>query len=86
MRKKKVLLGLILSVLMLSFLFTGCETGVAQEIYDQVASQVEDIQEKLNAAQNEKFDLEIRAGFELTGVLPIMTFSEMIWIMQAGNV
>ena len=58
MRKKKVLLGLILSILMLSFLFTGCETGVAQEIYDQVASQVEDIQEKLNAAQNEKLDLE----------------------------
>jgi len=58
MRKKKVLPGLILSILMLSFLFTGCETGVAQEIYDQVASQVEDIQEKLNAAQNEKLDLE----------------------------
>jgi outer membrane murein-binding lipoprotein Lpp/predicted Fe-Mo cluster-binding NifX family protein len=59
MMKKKILLALIIAVLLLSFILTGCQTaGITQAQYDQLAAQLKDSQAKITEAQNDLTKLQ----------------------------
>ncbi len=48
---RKLLLVLVAAVFLLSFALTGCQGGIAQELYDRVAAQVEEAQAELAEVQ-----------------------------------
>ena len=59
--KRKVLVVLVTSVLLLSFVLTGCQSGggIAQEVYDQVTAQLKEAQDKIAELQSkEVIDIE----------------------------
>ena len=50
---RKVLLTLVAAIFLLSFVLVGCqEGGIAQELYDQVRDQIEDIQSDYTEVQD----------------------------------
>lgn len=55
--KKRILLSLITSILLLSIIFSGCQTGISQELYEQVTAQVQEAQSNLAEAQKALSDL-----------------------------
>lgn len=57
--KKKLLLALITSILLLSIALAGCQTtGITQVQYDQLAAQLTDAQAKLSKMQNDLTKLQ----------------------------
>ena len=62
---RKVLLGLVAGLFLLSFALVGCQGGIAQELYDKIVAQLEDaqaqiaeVQAKLTEAQDKLNDLQ----------------------------
>ena len=56
--QRKVLLTLITVVFLLSFLLAGCQGGIPQEQYDQVLTQIKEVQAKIAEAQSEAQSLQ----------------------------
>jgi len=55
---KKVLLTLVAAVFLLSIALTGCQGGIAQEVYDQVVAQFNEAQEKIKEARDNISNME----------------------------
>ncbi len=55
---KKILVGLLAALLLLSFVLTGCQSGVAQESYDELKALYDDIASKFTDAAEEASNLE----------------------------
>ncbi len=52
--KKRVLAGILVTLILLSILLTGCENagGVAQEVYDQLKEQYDNLQQEISELKN----------------------------------
>jgi len=55
---KKLVTLLVAGVLLLSLFFTGCQGGVAQELYDKIVAQLGEAQSKITEAQKKASELE----------------------------
>ena len=56
---RRVLLTLVTAVFLLSLALVGCQSGgIAQEVYDTVAAQLQDAQAKIVEAQNKLNELQ----------------------------
>ena len=56
--RRKLLLALITVVFSISLLLVGCQGGIAQELYDQVAAQVKEAQAQVAKLQGETKELQ----------------------------
>jgi gas vesicle protein len=56
--KKKIGLLFIMVIMLLSPVLMGCEGGIAQELYDQVMTQLNQAKEQLEKAQEEKQEIQ----------------------------
>ena len=56
--KRKVLLVLIIAVFLLSFVLVGCQEGIAKELYDQVAEQLNKARQQLEKVRDETSNLQ----------------------------
>ena len=58
---RKLLLVMVTAVILLSFVLAGCQSGgVAQELYDKVAAQLKDLQEKYSGVQGTIDELQAK--------------------------
>jgi predicted nucleic acid-binding Zn-ribbon protein len=67
--KKKIALVLTTVAVLLSFLLAGCQSGIPQELYDQLGAQLNTAKEQLAAMQDETQDIQaeketVADGFE----------------------
>ena len=60
MNSKKLLIGLLATLFLLSFVLIGCQetTGIAQEAYDELKAQYEEISDRYQELVNEPEDIQ----------------------------